>query len=102
MKKYFIEYNANQFTPERDRAIIQAFMDSKSLYPMNIGKAIAKVFDTLPTSYSSKYSRTDFMSDLKYYNFIGYDYIYDADGEDYLLIYWQKDMDTITIYPCEY
>lgn len=102
MNNYFIEYNTNQFTPERDRAIVETFAHSKNIHPSNIGKAIAEVFETLPNPHSSKYNRNDFISDLKYNTFIGYDYIYDADGEDYILIYWQKDTDTITIYPCEY
>lgn len=101
MKKYYIEYNANQYTPELDTAIVDTYNNSKNINPFNICGAIAKVFETLPNAYSKHYNRFDFMLDLKYLNFIGYDLI-ETEDKNYILIYWADGLDSVIIYPCEY
>ena len=101
MKKYYIEYNANQYTPDLDAAIVNTFANSKNIDPSNIGGAIAKVFETLPDRYNSKYNRFDFMADLKNLHFRGCDLL-EFEDLDIILIYWSDGLDSIKIYPCEY
>jgi hypothetical protein len=100
MNKYYIEYDANQYTPELDRAIVNTLTTSQNLDPSDIGEVIAKVFETLPERYSSKYNRYDFMADLKRLRFRGCDLL-EFDDRNIILIYWADGLDSIKIYPCE-
>ena len=100
MKKYYIEYDANQYTPALESAIVQTFANSKNIDPFDIGGAIAKVFENLPERYSSKYNRYDFMTDLKSLRFRGCDLL-EFDDRDIILIYWADGLDSVKIYPCE-
>jgi hypothetical protein len=101
MKQYFIEYDANQYTPEFENAIIQTYSNSKNIDPFDIGGAIAKVFENLPDRYSLRYNRYDFITDLKGLRFRGCDLL-EFDDRRIILIYWAEGLNSIKIYPCEY
>ena len=101
MNNYYIEYNANQYTPELDTAIVNTLNNSQNIDPYDIGEAIAQVFENLPDRYSSKYNRYDFMTDLKLIRFRGYDLL-EFDDRRIILIYWADGLDSVKIYPCEY
>lgn len=100
MKKYYIEYDANQYTPALESAIFETFANSQNLDPFDIGEAVARVFENLPDRYSPKYNRYDFMTDLKWFHFIGCDLL-EFDDRRIILIYWADGLDSVKIYPCE-
>lgn len=99
MKKFFIEYDTNQFSDSLDKAITTAYQNFEGLSVNEIGKAIAFIYKELPSRSSNKYDRSDFIFDLERLTFIGYDRI-EAEDNEYLLIFWEKTCEDIVIYPC--